>query len=46
MLSALDLTFRLGAAVLVGSLIGIDREVHAKPVGIVCSASWVSDLLS
>jgi putative Mg2+ transporter-C (MgtC) family protein len=34
MITTLDLSFRLAAAVLSGSLIGINREMHAKPVGV------------
>ena len=33
MLSWLDITFRLGAATVIGSLIGIYLELHQKPTG-------------
>ena len=33
-LSYLDIVARLGAAVLVGSLIGLDRELRGKPAGL------------
>ncbi|KMO44116.1 hypothetical protein VQ03_05010 [Methylobacterium tarhaniae] len=34
MLSTTDIFLRLGAAVLAGGLVGINREMHAKPVGV------------
>ena len=34
MLSWLDIIERLGAAVLIGSMIGLNREMHHKPTGI------------
>ncbi|MFH6785019.1 MULTISPECIES: MgtC/SapB family protein [Methylobacterium] len=34
MLSTLDICLRLGAAVLAGGLVGLNREMHAKPVGV------------
>jgi len=33
-MSALDIALRLGAAVLAGGLVGINREMHSKPVGV------------
>jgi putative Mg2+ transporter-C (MgtC) family protein len=33
MLGWLDIILRLGAAVLIGSMIGLDREMHHKPTG-------------
>lgn len=34
MLSTTEICLRLGAAVLAGGLVGINREMHAKPVGV------------
>ncbi|KMO38721.1 hypothetical protein VQ02_11535 [Methylobacterium variabile] len=34
MLSTTELCLRLGAAVLAGGLVGLNREMHAKPVGV------------
>ncbi len=34
MLSTADICLRLGAAVLAGGLVGINREMHSKPVGV------------
>jgi len=34
MLSTPDICLRLGAAVLAGGLVGLNREMHAKPVGV------------
>ena len=34
MLSTLDIGLRIGASVLVGAMIGINREMHSKPVGV------------
>src|SRR3984893_10043795 len=33
MLGSLDIILRLGAAILVGSVIGLNRELHHKPTG-------------
>lgn len=34
MLSTTEICLRLGAAVLAGGLVGINREMHSKPVGV------------
>ncbi|AWN45085.1 magnesium transporter [Methylobacterium terrae] len=34
MLSTADICLRLGAAVLAGGLVGLNREMHSKPVGV------------
>lgn len=34
MLSTTDIALRLGAAVLAGGVVGLNREMHAKPVGV------------
>ncbi|KMO11266.1 MgtC/SapB family protein [Methylobacterium platani] len=34
MLSTTDICLRLGAAVLAGGLVGLNREMHSKPVGV------------
>ena len=34
MISTLDLGCRLGASILTGVIIGVNREMHAKPVGV------------
>ncbi len=42
MLSTADICLRLGAAVLAGGLVGINREMHSKPVGVRTWAWWPS----
>lgn len=34
MMTATDLCLRLGASVVAGMVVGVDREMHAKPVGV------------